>query len=168
MNKRFLAACLAVVVVTSIVFADMVETGYRQLRGTAPASVAAQTSATAAQSSDWTTTPIAPKAVNGNPKVIVEGKFSGSAAPTCVVWVGRYFRNADGTYKLLGVKSGTLTGSTTETDGLLGTAKFYLATSFLEFDTQGATHYDCRMAAPSTGSVTLTHYVVGCSKRSDE
>lgn len=168
-NKSILAAIVTVVllVVARVAFAGAVETHNATLQAL-PTSVAAQTSATAAQSVVWSATPIDPRATKGNPKLIVEGNFQ-TADATCVVTVGRYFYNrSTGVYTLLGVKSGTLTASASggATDAGLGSAKRYLALAALEFDTLGATHVDIRMAAPSSGSVTLTHYM-GFSNSSD-
>jgi hypothetical protein len=160
---------MALLIVASVALADVVQTGYRTLRGDEPAAVAAQTSATAAQSAVWTDTPINPISTNGNPHVLCEANFQTSGA-TCVVTVGRYMALATDpvTYAFLGVESQTLTASTTQTDDGAGSALRYLAAAPKSFDTYSASHYDLRMAAPSSGSATLKHYPYGAAKRDEE
>jgi hypothetical protein len=161
-HKSTLAAiCLAVLIVIGIAYAGPAETHNVTLKAAdCPEAVAAQTSATLTQSVIWSSTPIDPRAARGNPKVIVDGNFQTSGA-TVVVTVGRYHYDGS-TYTLLGIKQGTLTASTTQTDAGSGSALRYLATSYLEFDLLGANYYDVRMAAPSSGSATIKHYS-GCS-----
>lgn len=166
-SRNLIAVAVGLLLVASIVLAEVVQTGYRTIRGAVPASVAAQSSTTTAQSQVWSATPINPIETLGNPRVIVEGNFE-TASATCVVTVGRYHLSSAGVYTLLGIESQTLTAHTAETDAGLGSAKRYLAVAPKTFDLYAASHYDVRMAAPSSGSVTLTHYPYGSARRSDE
>lgn len=160
MNKRnLIAAALAVLVVAGVALADAVETHYRRLKltGSTPASVAAQTSSTTAQSVAWTATPIDPRATNGNPTVVCDGQLS-AAGETCVVFFGRYAYDGT-TYTHLGTETATLTASATQTNGLLGTALFYKAVAPAVFNTYGCDAYDLRMGDPSSSATaTLIHY----------
>lgn len=160
MTKRnLIAAVLAVLLVAGIVFAGVTETHYARLKltGSTPAAVAAQSSSTTAQSAVWSSTPIDPHATNGNPKVVVDGKLSTSGG-TCVVYFGRYAYDGT-TYTLLGVDTGTLTASTTQTDSGLGSALYYMAVAPVVFDTYGCDAYDVRMGDPSaSGYATIIHY----------
>lgn len=157
MNRNsVLLAALAIVSVVTFAFAGVVEIHNRRLAD-APAAVAAQTSSDGGQSVTWSATPINPIATNGNPKCIVDANMSASGA-TVVVTCGRYFSDDGVTFTLLGIKQVTLTASTSAIDAGLGDAVRYLATSYAEFETMGATHVDVRLADPSSGTTTAIVY----------
>ena len=97
---------------------------------------------------------------NGNPTVAVSCRFADSGA-TCDITLIRYFSVTTGTNDPSAV---TILG----TDTLTATAQTYRMTASgafvaddLLFDLAGATHYEIRAAATSSGNVTIWQWAYG-------
>lgn len=172
MTKRFstrkiAALCLVAVLFFSLAlpaFAEIVEQGYRQLRGDTPAPVAAQTGASSAQSATWTT-PINPIRTNGNTKIAGFVRGSGSGA-TCTLSVGLYHKEpGSDTYTFLGLSK---VQQVTMSTSALADGTLYQATTDLDADTRAAAYYDLRISQISTGTVTVIHYPYGSGVRPGE
>lgn len=156
--------CFLMSILAVPAFAEMVELGYRQLRGDTPAPVAAQTLEDTAQSADWTT-PINPLRTNGNQKIAAFVRGSGSGA-TCTLNVGLYHKEqGSDTYTFLGLsKVQQITLSTSA----LAATDVYIGTTDLDADTRAASFYDLRISQISTGTVTVIHYPYGAGVRPGE
>jgi uncharacterized protein (UPF0333 family) len=167
-KNPFFLVFFAVMLFASIALAEVVQTSYRQLRGTAPAADAAQTTISAVQTSIWSTTPINAHAVNGNPRVVAHGSFSNASA-TCTVTCMLYFKSDSGTYTRLGFsKVGTLTASATDASANESSSGRYFSVAPVDFDTFGANYYEIRVRAISAGDVTVVHYPIGSGTRDGE
>lgn len=141
------------------------ETHYNQLsRMAAPAVL--KSAISAAESMDWTTTPVSAQMTDGNPKITARIDFSVAAATACIE-VGLYHKTTAGTYTFLGIASiATYTAANTDSVGTIG-ARFP-AVTMPEVDTRGATHYDMRVTNLSTGNVTVRPWVYGSRSRGTE
>jgi len=139
----------------SIALADVVQLNYTTLRGTCPA--IQSTAISAVQTSTFSATPLNPLPTRGNPHVTADVSFD-TASATCVLQLGLYFKNADGTYTFLGVsKSVTQTAAGLVNDS--GARCHSLALP--DFDTAGAPYYDLRVTTISAGNVTVRPWVYG-------
>ena len=102
-----------------------------------------------------TTPPVAGRATDGDPTLVVSPRFSAASA-TCCVEVLLY--GADGTTQMGVAAVLTATGSGLRRNGAAG---YYLTEQPLLFDTMGAPMVDVRLRAVSSGTVDLWVWKVG-------
>jgi hypothetical protein len=162
--SRFLLPILLVAAMASFAFAEIVQIGYRQLRGTAPSVATVHDEISSVQTQNFTATPLDPHPTNSNQKIAASVTFSNSAA-TCELTLALYHRSSGGTYTLLGIaKSVTITADTADVNA----GGRYLGTTMAEFDTFAANYYDLRVRTISAGDVSVVHYPYGAATRDGE
>lgn len=112
-------------------------------------------------------TPLRPSKTFGNPKAAVYANLSVAAA-TVVIDCGLYHYAPDtDTWTFLGKAGAAQTATATANTHTDGAGRFP-ATTILEFDTRGATHYDLRVADPSSGTVDLKSWTYGAKSEPGE
>lgn len=157
-------APLALVLMAALVYAQAVQENYKtvaSLTGTNVAPTFYRTALSGSDSVTYSSTPVDPQPVNGDPVLVVVPRHSAGSA-TAQIEVGLY-HEAGNVYSFLGVADVQTSTSTTRTDGT-----GYYPNAPLYFSLGAAKAYDVRVTAVSAGTVSLKAWTMGAASKAAE